>query len=387
MPRGSRRPNSDRVASPSGRAGPVTEARPPCSLRCAWRACAPRRHPLGLASCGARPGQSRWHPRGEAARRRLRPTGVLRRSREAVRWPISVGHSAQVGGGEGRSIKRALRATRHRSRQADLRARPPPSADRHRRGRAPRAGRSDHRADRRRSAPDGLASTSRSRRTPDSATRSSGPPGARHRVVDIDHSADVTEAFTDRSGPRRAAPRRHRLRATPAASCASRPTTSATRSQRDHYVASAGPRRPAPTVGRGRQGARTVNVAWPRPPQETGSDAEDAVAFAEIERRHQDFERAQEDSERVRYLSFITGAGGALVGIAAAAIYGFCWARAVPAAGRRRHGRLGHLLAAPGEGPQGRGGGPRRRRCASYLDLPDPPGQRPASATTTPAER
>ena len=119
--------------------------------------------------------------------------------------------------------------------------------------------------------------------------------------------------------------------------------------------------------------------------QETGSDTEDAVAYAEIERRHQDFERAQEENERVRYLSFITGAGSALVGVAAAALYGFFWALPflMLAIGATIASVL--LLAAPRDGPQGGGGGAASRRRDLVPHLPDPPGQRPASATTTPA--
>jgi hypothetical protein len=150
------------------------------------------------------------------------------------------------------------------------------------------------------------------------------PAGGRHRVVDIDHSADVTEAFTTDRGLdvlRRAGidPRNARRQL-----CLT-PDDLATRSQLDHYVASLA-RLDQPRLWDVAEKVKDRERRLAETAQETGSDTEDAVAYAEIERRHQDFERAQEENERVRYLSFITGAGSALVGVAAAALYGFFWA-------------------------------------------------------------
>ena len=56
--------------------------------------------------------------------------------------------------------------------------------------------------------------------------------------------------------------------------------------------------------------------------QAAGSDAEDTVMFEEIERVTA-FELAQEAHERVRYLSFLIGAGAALVGVCVSVLYGF----------------------------------------------------------------
>jgi len=150
------------------------------------------------------------------------------------------------------------------------------------------------------------------------------PAGGRHRVVDIEHATDVTDSFTTDQGLdvlRRAGidPRTARRQL-----CLT-PDDLATRSQLEHYVAS---------LARLDQ-ARLWDVAakvkdreehLAETAKETGSETEDAVAFAEIELRHQEFEQAQDENERVRYLSFITGAGSALVGVAAAALYGFFWA-------------------------------------------------------------
>jgi hypothetical protein len=150
------------------------------------------------------------------------------------------------------------------------------------------------------------------------------PAGGRHRVVDIDHSADVTESFTTDQGLdvlRRAGidPRGARRQL-----CLS-PDDLATRSQLEHYVASLA-RLDQSRLWDVAEKVKDRERRLAETAQETGSDTEDAVAYAEIERRHQDFERAQEENERVRYLSFISGAGSALVGVAAAALYGFFWA-------------------------------------------------------------
>jgi hypothetical protein len=145
------------------------------------------------------------------------------------------------------------------------------------------------------------------------------PEGGRHRVVDIDRSADVTESFTTSQGLdvlRRAgidpAQARDQL-------CLG-PSDLATRSQLDRYLI---------TLARIDQ-SRLWDVAEKVRDREqhlaetaeaAGTDAEDARAFAGIEERHQEFEQAQADNERVRYLSFVGGAGSAILGIALATIY------------------------------------------------------------------
>ena len=145
------------------------------------------------------------------------------------------------------------------------------------------------------------------------------PAGGRHRVVDIDNSADVTEDFTTDQGLdvlRRAGidPRGARRQ------LCMNPDDLATRSQLETYLT---------TLARIDQ-ARLWDVAdkvkdreqhLAETAKQTGSDAEDAAVYAEIEESHRQFEQAQAEHERVRYLSFVIGAGSALVGIATAAIY------------------------------------------------------------------
>ena len=146
------------------------------------------------------------------------------------------------------------------------------------------------------------------------------PEGGRHRVVDIERSADVTESFTTAEGLdvlRRAgidpAQARSQLCLAPA--------DLTTRSQLDRHLIA---------LARIDQ-ARLWDVAdkvqdrerhLAEKAKEAGSDAEDAVVFAGIEERHREFEQAQADNERVRYLSFIAGVSGVIVGIGLAAIYG-----------------------------------------------------------------
>ncbi len=150
------------------------------------------------------------------------------------------------------------------------------------------------------------------------------PAGGRHRVVDIDRSADVTDHFTTEHGLdvlRRAGidPRRARRQL-----CMT-PDDLATRSQLEHYVASLA-RLDQSRLWDVADKVKDRELRLAETARESGSDAEDAVAFGEIERRHEAFEQAQMENERVRYLSFISGAGGALVGIAVAALYGVFFA-------------------------------------------------------------
>lgn len=146
------------------------------------------------------------------------------------------------------------------------------------------------------------------------------PEGGRHRVVDIERSADVTEAFTTTEGLdvlRRAGIDPHEARR----QLCLAPSDLTTRSQLDRHLAA---------LARIDQ-SRLWDVAdkvqdrerhLAETATEAGSDAEDAVVYAGIEERHREFERAQADNERVRYLSFIAGAAGAILGIGLGVIYG-----------------------------------------------------------------
>ncbi len=147
------------------------------------------------------------------------------------------------------------------------------------------------------------------------------PAGARHRVVDTEAAADVTDQFVngdrldvlERAGLHRSSARRQ---------LCMQPGDLVTRSRVEEYVLALA------RIDQGRlwdvadrvkeRERRLAETA-----QAAGSDAEDAVMFEEIERRHLAFELAQEAHERVRYLSFIIGAGAALVGVCTAVLYGF----------------------------------------------------------------
>ncbi len=149
------------------------------------------------------------------------------------------------------------------------------------------------------------------------------PAGGRHRVVDIDHASDVTDEFTtdgrldvlDRAGLGRDTARRQL--------CLS-PGDLVTRSRHEEYLltlARVDQSRLWDVAEKVRDRERHLNETA----QAAGSDVEDAVVFEEIERRHHALEQAQEAAERVRHLSFVLGAGSALIGISAAMLAGF-WA-------------------------------------------------------------
>ncbi len=147
------------------------------------------------------------------------------------------------------------------------------------------------------------------------------PAGARHRVVDTEAAADVTDQFTngdrldvlERAGLHRSSARRQ---------LCMQPDDLVTRSRVEKYILALA------RIDQGRlwdvadrvkeRERRLAETA-----QAAGSDAEDAVMFEEIERRHRAFELAQEAHERVRYLSFLVGAGAALVAVCISVLYGF----------------------------------------------------------------
>ena len=149
------------------------------------------------------------------------------------------------------------------------------------------------------------------------------PAGARHRVVDIDQAADVTDQFTtdgrldvlDRAGLGPATVRRQL--------CLS-PGDLVTRSRHEEYIlalARVDQSRLWDVAEKVRDRERHLNESA----QAAGSDVEDTVVFEEIERRHHHLEEAQEVHEKVRHLSFVLGAGSALIGIFMAMFAGF-WA-------------------------------------------------------------
>jgi hypothetical protein len=146
------------------------------------------------------------------------------------------------------------------------------------------------------------------------------PAGARHRVVDIEAAADVTDQFTtgdtldvlERAGLGQEPARRQLCMG---------PSDLVTRSRLEEYLlrlARVDQGRLWDVADRVRERERHLAASA----QAAGSDAEDAVMFEEIERRHHAFEDAQATQERVRYLSFLLGAGSALIGVLAAMISG-----------------------------------------------------------------
>ncbi len=142
-------------------------------------------------------------------------------------------------------------------------------------------------------------------------------------MVDIDRASDVTDEFTtdghldllDRAGMGRENVRRQL--------CLS-PGDLVTRSRHEEYIlalARVDQSRLWDVAEKVRDRERHLTESA----QAAGSDVEDAVVFEEIERRHHALEQAQEAHEKVRHLSFMLGAGAAMIGVSAAMLVGF-WA-------------------------------------------------------------
>ena len=147
------------------------------------------------------------------------------------------------------------------------------------------------------------------------------PPGGRHCVVDVERSVDVTERFVDADGrldplgraglDRRAA--RHLLRLDSSELWAS--------SQEDELVRRLG------RVDQGRLWDVATKVLDRRADEEAlaadaGGGEDDAAVIAEIERRHQAFEAAQEAHEQVRAATFLVAGVAGLALLPATALLG-----------------------------------------------------------------
>jgi hypothetical protein len=146
------------------------------------------------------------------------------------------------------------------------------------------------------------------------------PHGARHRVVDVDASVDVSSRFADPDGEIdllkaagldvRTAKRQLRLSAADL-------TTSTHHDQLIRHLA---------TVDRIAlwnlaRGVEEAQAELDRAAESTGSAPEDAEVAARIEERHQIFEQAQGRAERYRRTSFLVGAVSALAAVPAAMLF------------------------------------------------------------------
>lgn len=147
------------------------------------------------------------------------------------------------------------------------------------------------------------------------------PHGARHRVVDVDASVDVSSRFADASGridllavaglDVRSAKRHLRL-------TQSDLTTSTHHDQIVRRLADVDPDALWALAER-------VHATQQRLDQEaaaSGSAPEDAAVVARIEQRHAEFEQAQEKAERSRRISFGVGAVAALLAVPLAMLVG-----------------------------------------------------------------
>jgi hypothetical protein len=131
------------------------------------------------------------------------------------------------------------------------------------------------------------------------------------RVIDVDRDRDVTDAFRDDRG---AVDVLAQVGSSPAEAkrlmrlTASDLTTRTEREQRLLALARIDQTRLWDVADK----VREREAALAAIAAETGSGPEDSRLLAEIERRHEAFEQAQERAERVRHLSFVVGASAAL---------------------------------------------------------------------------
>ncbi len=145
------------------------------------------------------------------------------------------------------------------------------------------------------------------------------PFGARARVIDVDTAADVSARFADHNGhvdllavadlDLRSAKRALRMTA----------TDLATTSHHDEHVrrlARADPDELWEAAARVAHARTELDQAA----KGAGSEPEDAAVVAQIEEKHQRFERAQARAEKLRRVSFIGGALAALAAVPSATL-------------------------------------------------------------------
>ncbi len=147
------------------------------------------------------------------------------------------------------------------------------------------------------------------------------PVGGPVQVIDVDHTQDVTPAFVGTDGVVNLLERagldersaKHKMRLTE--------SDLATSSTRQEYIF---------TLAHVDQG-RLWDVAWKVKEREerldeiaaaAGSTAEDVEAAQEVDRRHHDFDAAQERHERMRHLWFMVGGIAAISAVPAAMVAG-----------------------------------------------------------------
>jgi len=142
-----------------------------------------------------------------------------------------------------------------------------------------------------------------------------------HRVVDIDRSEDVTHRFTDDSGRVNLLKRsgltiqqaKRVMRLTP--------SDLRSKSKYDELVTALAyiePTRLWDVARKVQEREAALNDAA----EALGSTPQDAEVFEEIERRHQEFEAAQVETERVRHLTFLAATAAAMLSIPALVFVG-----------------------------------------------------------------
>ncbi|MBS1838211.1 MAG: hypothetical protein JST64_11020 [Actinobacteria bacterium] len=147
------------------------------------------------------------------------------------------------------------------------------------------------------------------------------PEGAAHRVIDVDHRLDVTEQFSGEDGSidllsragldARTARRLMRFSAQDLAETTERGTYI-------HELARIG----QDELWSAAEALIIANRHLEEEADAVGSSVEDAEVIERIEHHHEQFERSQADSEKVRRLTFLSAGIAALIAVPAAAVIG-----------------------------------------------------------------
>ncbi len=147
------------------------------------------------------------------------------------------------------------------------------------------------------------------------------PARGAHRVVDIERSQDVTHRFTDRDGRVNLLERSGLT--VQQAKRAMRVTANdlTSQSKYDELVTSLAFIEPSRLWDVARK-VRERETALSDAAEALGSNPEDAEAYERIERRHQEFEMAQQETERVRHLTFLAATTAAMLSIPALVFVG-----------------------------------------------------------------
>ncbi|MCX7621940.1 MAG: hypothetical protein N2037_13995 [Acidimicrobiales bacterium] len=160
------------------------------------------------------------------------------------------------------------------------------------------------------------------------------PAKGNHRVVDVDRAEDVTHRFTDAQGRVNLLERSGLTVQQAKRQMCVTPNDLRSKSKDDELITALAYVEPSRLWDVARK-VKEREAALNEAAEALGSRPEDAGTFEEIERRHQEFEAAQLETERVRHLSFLAATSAAMLSIPALVFVGtwLCAALLVAAMG------------------------------------------------------